>query len=218
MQTRYIKLILGISLCSFPALAQEDYVSRESNDLQGTTMLSEEKVGIQPALGTLVYTDELGEVTSRMAAGLLVQWNLMNSFEPYANNWFMGPAIGAIYSHTGGGGANFFGVDPAAGVTDSGQVLLLPANLKFGYAFNGTTRLSLHAGANVLHRTRMQGVQVGEGVSTGSDGDWRVYPNVGADLEASLGGNTSLLVRPDATITQGNDAYTALVGISVAIR
>ncbi len=186
-------------------------VQAEQDKLNANGLLREETVSVKPMVGVLAYKDALDNNTSRGAAGLSVDGNITNWFTKDPTNFFVGPQTGAIFSHLGSPTSNFFGTSPDAGQDISGgaNMLIVPANLKAGYNFGNNLRVGAHGGGNVTYRS------TASAINTGSSNQWVVYPNAGGDVDFGLAPNVSLTLRPDWTITPGNDIFSGMLGLGV---
>jgi hypothetical protein len=176
--------------------------------------LSNNKVSMQPQVGVMAFKDALGNNTSRAALGLTVDANLASIISPSAGNLFFGPATGVIYSHLGSATSNFVGTNPDVSLSDQANFLLIPANLKLGVALGDNFRVSARGGGNLTYRSI--GSSTNFGPSSGTDSSvWRIFPNVGADVEIGFGRNVSLMLRPDYTFTPGDNFFTGTVGLGI---
>jgi hypothetical protein len=178
--------------------------------------LTNEKVGIRPQVGTLVFDDVNGDSAARAAYGLTVDVNLASAINENLMHWYLGPSTGAIYSHLGSPGAGFFGTDQGSGLSGGANLLLIPANLKVGYNFNDYFRVAAHGGGNVVYRSIANSMFLSTS-SVGGGSDWTIFPNVGADVEVGLGRNLALTLRPDVTITPENDILAATLALAIPI-
>lgn len=229
MHKNKLTLLLAAGLVSVTAWAQENVGGNPSagETTGGRTEVSaaevtrgylrDEVVGIRPEVGILAFKDSLGNNTSRLAAGLEVEWNaisLMNNKD--LKSWFIGPTTGLVYSHLGAPTSNFFGTNPSV-VTDAGSnFLFIPANLKVGYTFGDNFRVAAHGGGNVTYRSVASSLNLGaSSVEAGSV--WKMFPNVGADVEFGLGKNIALALRPDLTITPGDDFFAGTLALGIPI-
>jgi hypothetical protein len=179
--------------------------------------LSNGVVAFQPQVGAMAIKDSFGNNTSRGALGLTADMNLASAISKDLGHFFIGPATGAIYSHIGSPGSNFVGTSPDnPGVSDGANLLLLPANLKLGYALTDNFRISARGGGNVIYRSVGNSLNLGSSsAALGSDSGWRIFPNVGGDVEIGFGQNVSLMLRPDVTFTPGDNIYTGTIGLGL---
>ena len=178
--------------------------------------LQREVVGIKPQVGIVAFTDSASNADSRVAAGLVVEMNAVTTFfkeNSSLKNWYIGPSSGAIFSHLGDPGSNYFGANASSSVGQSGSnFLIVPMNLKVGYLFpESNLRVSLRAGGNFTYRTIADSMDLGP-ATAGQGAVWRIYPNVGADLEVG-----SFMFRPDLTMTPGNRIFSGTVGLNISL-
>lgn len=87
-------------------------------------------------------------------------------------------------------------------------------DLKVGYHLTDRVRVSVHGGGNVTYRSVASSANFGES-STGSDSNWTLFPNAGADLEIGLTRQISLAARPDITFTTGQEVYMGTLGVTI---
>jgi hypothetical protein len=176
------------------------------------TSIRDETLGVAPQVGMLSYTNPNGAYSARAFAGLTASFNFIPlTASPEARLWYIGLTTGALYSHNGSSSSNFFGANPSVSATDNSNILYIPADLKVGYNFGESFRLSAHGGGNIIYRSSSGSVNLGAG-STGDDSLWKIYPNAGADMEWQVSKRVSLLIRPDVTITPANDTFSATLG------
>ncbi len=219
-----IVLASGLALVSSlaigtPAWSQEDTIAARTERTEEEVTdrgIQKEVVGIKPQAGVMVFNDALDQTDSRAAGAIIVEMNALTSFfkdSRLAKNWYLGPSTGVIYSHLGEPNSNFFGSDPGTRVGQGGSnYLMVPLNLKIGYLFPDTNfRLSLRSGGNFTYRSVADALNFGP-TTAGAGSRWRMYPNVGADFE--LG---QFVIRPDLTITPGNEVFTGTVGFNIAL-
>ena len=176
--------------------------------------LKNEGIAVKPQLGVIAYRDNTLTDTARAAGGIGLDWNVAKAFS-MSPSVYMGPSSGFIYSHLGSATSNFFGsgadfVENQAGA----NLLVIPANLKVGYNINDFYRVSVHGGGNVVYRSIASSMQLGSDFA--QDGSlWKMYPNAGFDLEAGLGPNLSLAIRPDVTFTTTDNFFTGMVALGI---
>jgi hypothetical protein len=180
-------------------------------------MLKNEKFGVRPQLGTILYNDQNTNSAARFAAGLTIDMNALAAAEGQSP-WYLGPESGIIYSHLGAAGSNFFGTNSSNTSSSSAgaNFFYIPANLKVGYNLSDKYRVAAHGGGNITYRS--SGVSMDLGPSTAvANSTWRVYPNIGLDLEASMAKNVALTLRPDYTFTPGSNFFTGTLAIAVGL-
>jgi hypothetical protein len=147
------------------------------------TSIRDETLGVSPQVGVLSYTNPNGAYSARAFAGITGSFNFVPlTASPEARLWYVGVTTGVLFSHNGSSSSNFFGSNPSVSATDNSNILYIPADVNLG------------AG------------------STGDDSLWKIYPNVGGDLEWQVSKRVSILVRPDVTITPASDTLSATVG------
>jgi hypothetical protein len=220
---RKLLMTVAVSAClaGSAALAQDRddtsmRTTRESRDVT-EGYLREEGVSIKPMVGVIAFTDQFRNETSRLVGGLSIDANVARWFSDSYSDLYIGPSLGAIYSHLGEPTSNFVGTDPDAGVGQAGaNLLILPANLKLGYNVGDSFRLSAHGGGNVLYRSVASSMFL-DNDSVGTGTDWSIFPNVGGDVEIGFGKNVALSLRPDWTITPGDEFFTGTVGLGIAL-
>ena len=178
--------------------------------------LKGEVVGIKPQVGVATFNQKsISGGDARAAYGLTLDFNVINMMSNPSDSmqsWYIGPSTGFLYSNIGGPGANFFASSSNAG--PSSNVFQIPADLKVGYNFGQSARLSLHGGGNIIRRSDVSLVAIGTPNPAASGSDTTIFPNVGADVEFGLGKNFGLLIRPDLTLTKGPNVYTGTIGLS----
>lgn len=219
-----IVLASGLALVSSlaigkPAWSQEDTISARTERTEAEVAkrpLEREVVGIKPQAGVMVFNDALDQTDSRAAGAIIVEMNALTSFfkdAPASRNWYLGPSTGVVYSHLGDPSSNFFGADANSRIGQAGSnYLMIPLDLKIGYLFpDSNFRLSLRGGGNITYRSVADAMNLGP-TTAGPGSRWRMYPNVGADFE--LG---QFVIRPDLTITPGNEVFTGTVGFNIAL-
>lgn len=218
---RTITLALTGLLAATAAWAQDDNSANTATTTTTTTevthgYLRDETVGLKPEVGLMAYTDAFGNSTSRLAVGFDLDWNILRAVDPEEGDTFFGIDTGFIYSHMGSPTSNFWG-SSATTIQDAGaNMFLIPADLKLGYAFADKYRLSIHGGGNITYRSVASSLYLGD--SSFQPGSvWRIFPNVGADLEIAMGRNAAILLRPDVTLTPGNTIFTGMLALGVTL-
>lgn len=220
----FMVLALGLAFVSSLAISksawsQEDTIAARTERAEEEVAkgpLEREVVGIKPQLGVMIFNDALDKTDSRVAAALIVEMNAMTTFfkdSQAAKRWYLGPSTGVVYSHLGDPSSNFFGADSSNRIGQAGSnFLMVPVDLKLGYMVpDSNFRLSIRAGGNITYRSVADAMNLGSSTA-GAGSRWRIYPNVGADIE--LG---SLTIRPDLTITPGNEVFTGTVGYNISL-
>ncbi len=180
--------------------------------------LANEVVGIKPQAGLVVFNNTAGDSDSRAAMGLIVEMDAVNTF--YKGNkrlkhWYVGPSTGLLFSHLGNPSSNFFGTDPSGrqSVQGGSNFLIVPMNLKVGYLWpDSNLRFSMRAGGNFTYRSVANAMNFGNKTSNGTDSVWRMYPNIGADIEVGR-----LVIRPDLTLTPEDELFSGTIGYNFAL-
>ncbi|NDF15067.1 hypothetical protein EB061_07055 [bacterium] len=213
MHIRHVLLIGAAvsSLAGFPSHSQQRGQSVvERGRIGEAETLKEQRWGLSAQLGNLTYTDNSGSATSRMTLGVGFDWNASKTLRPDApSNEYVGVSSGFLYSHPGATDANYLGASSTVG--GDSNLFLIPIDLKLGYDFTDSFRLSVRGGGNLIYRSNASVSNMGAGSSGVSD-LWKIYPNVGMDADIQLSSNFALTIRPDITLTPGNDLYVATLG------
>ncbi len=178
---------------------------------RGEGYLADERIGIKPQAGVLFFNKPAEDLvsddsTQRAVYGATLDINVAEAGSPI----FFGPSTGVFYSSIGSPNASFFG---AGGSGADSHAFIVPANLKLGFNLSPGFRVSAHGGVNAIYRSAAGTISAGESIE--SDDKWSLYPNVGADIELGLGSQAALILRPDITLTSGNDILGATIGLSI---
>jgi hypothetical protein len=178
-------------------------------------LLPSENIGIKPQIGLMLFSDQFTDSAARATYGFTADWNAASRINPAWTRHFFGPSLGFFYSHLGSPTSNFFGSNPSTNYgTGGANTLLFPVNLKIGYDVTDKIRVSAHGGGNVIYRSVASSMFLGD--SSAVPGSvWRIFPNFGLDGEFSVDKNLAVIVRPDLTLTPGDEIFTATVGINV---
>lgn len=178
--------------------------------------LRDEIVAIRPQVGDMTYTPFQGNSTeSRAEVGLSVDMNLMSSIDRSLRDYYIGPSTGVYFSHLGDVNANFFGSNPDVVTFDSGNMLIVPLDLKAGYAITDNFRIAAHGGGNVIYNSNPGTVALTDSGYNGNQ--WKIFPNAGVDVEFGLGKHVSLSLRPDWTIAPLNSMFSGTLGLGVSL-
>ncbi|MEO5971413.1 MAG: hypothetical protein ABIQ95_15925 [Bdellovibrionia bacterium] len=222
MQKILTAIMLSTWLVGSSALAAEDpYYSDQPMTTTGRVKdveggLRNEVVGIKPQVGALVFSDQRGNTNSRIVEGFTVDGNMSNMINKDWSNLFIGPSVGVLFSHLGDPTANFLGMHPDPNSTTGGggaNLLIIPANVKVGYNIMDNLRLAAHGGGNVLYRSLISSMNLGD-TTTDTGSGWSLFPNIGADAELGLGKNVALMLRPDWTVTPGATVFSGTVALN----
>ena len=176
---------------------------------QGET-LRDQRWGLTSQLGGLAYTDNTGSAAGRFTLGIGFDWNvqpLLRSEAP--REQYVGISSGFLYSHPGAADSDFLGTGTASG--SNSNLFMIPIDLKLGYAMTDSFRFSVRGGGNLIYRSNAAATDLGPGSNSSSE-LWKIYPNVGVDADFQLTKNLNLTIRPDVTMTPGNDLYVATIG------
>jgi hypothetical protein len=186
-----------------------------TDNVNGGT-LSKSLFEIKPEVGSTTFTNSFGSSDTRGVAGLDVEFNL-TGLVPQGSPLYTGIQSGLIYSHLGQAGSGFFGADSPSNTTAPGaNMFLIPADAKLGWNVLDQLRLSVHGGGNVIYRS--VGSSMNLGSSSGTDSSvWRIFPNAGADLDFQLMRGTTVMLRPDWTVTPGDTIFTATIGLGISL-
>jgi hypothetical protein len=183
---------------------------REPNTLRN------EVFSLRPNAGAIVYHDTTDSTTTRAIYGLTADWNFAGAFtdNPTA---FVGISSGGLFSHLGSATSDFWGTSPSSVVNSPGaNLLIIPANLKIGANMGNAVRVSARGGGNVLYRSEGVAMNVGPSTATTSH-IWRIYPNIGGDLDIGLTRGLTLGFRPDYTFTPGANIFVGTVALGVSL-
>lgn len=209
---------LATSLLATAAWAQDETdlsVAESSEVTRG--YLSKEVIGLKPQIGAAVFTDQLGNTTSRAIEGITVDANIATLINKDWNLLYLGPSTGVLYSHLGNPTSNFLGSNPSSTIgTGGANLLIIPANIKIGSNITDFFRVAVHGGGNVVYRSVASSLFMGASSAT-SNSVWRLFPNAGGDAEFTLGKNVALMLRPDWTLTPGNTLFTGTVALNIPI-
>ena len=216
------KLLPCLILTAFLAVptvwAQDDSSLSTTADSNQITngQLKDETVAIRPQVGDMTYTPTgQGSSQSRAEIGLSFDMNAISLVDKTLGNYYLGPSTGVYFSHLGDVNATFFGSNPDQTTFDSGNVLIIPLDLKAGYAITDNFRLGVHGGGNVIYNSVPGNVSL---TDTGYNGNqWKMFPNAGADVEFGIGRNVSLSLRPDWTIAPLNSMFSGTLGLGVSL-
>lgn len=190
-------------------------ISPNQSQVAAQSLLPSETIGVKPQIGMIVYDDINLNSAARAMYGLTAEMNFASRIDPSWSRYFLGPQIGFFFSHLGAPSSNFFGSNPDDNNgTGGANILFFPLNLKAGYNVSEKIRVSIHGGANLIYRSIASSMFLGDSsFLTGSV--WRLFPNIGIDGEFAVDKNLAVIVRPDLTLTPGNDIFSATIGVNV---
>lgn len=201
--------------------ADEDTIAatteRTEKEVTGN-YLQREIVGVRPQAGFMTFKNSDGNTDSRLAMALIVEMNAVSTFykgNKEFKNWYIGPSSGLVFSHLGNASSNFFGADPsgARSLEGGSNFLMVPINLKVGYLWpDSNVRFSIRGGGNATYRSVARSLNFGPATSAGEGPVWRMYPNIGADIEVGR-----LSIRPDVTITPQDELFSATLGYNITL-
>ena len=178
-------------------------------------LLKDEIVSLKPEFGVATYTAPNNQGQGRATYGILSDLNFSKTLPPEWGPIYLGITSGLMFTHLGSATSNFWGSDPSQVVTDPGaNMLLFPADIEAGWAMNNNARLAIHGGANVLYRSVANSIDMGDSSSVPGS-VWRLFPNLGVDFDYSIGRNVAISIRPDLTLTPGNNVFIAAVGVGI---
>lgn len=208
-----IMAILSILASAGVASAQTQTSTQEGIERENT--LRDEAVGVIPQVGVLGVVTPGGGREARGTVGLGFDFNFAPGGTDYNESpIFFGLSTGGFYSHIGASNSSFFGASSSQSSAGGANMVIIPGNLKLGVNIGDSFRVSAHGGGNVIYRSQAGSVLLGDG-SSGSDSLWKVYPNVGADLELQVGNNVAIIARPDVTITPGSNMWMGTIGATI---
>ncbi len=185
-----------------------------TNTYQPEHSLRDETFGFSPQFGVVTYQDATGEATSRAITGIGIDFNVMPAAADGPKEMFLGLSTGGFYSHLGSSAANFWGANDEGNFGSNANMVIIPANLKWGFNATDNFRASLRGGGNLIYRSASFAANLGEG-SDSSDSSWKMLPNVGVDLEWQVGDNVAIIARPDFTIRPGSNMFVGTLGATI---
>ena len=177
--------------------------------------LRDEVFGVKPQLGLMLFKPvENGvhqDIESRGMAGISLELNITRLATDEWRLWYGGVSTGLLGSHIGQPGSGFLG---GGDQTGSGNLLIVPLDLKIGYNVNDAFRVSMRGGANFIYRSVGNQFALGDQGNTAAS-DWTPYPNFGLDFE--FGKDIAFMFRPDFTITPGDEIFTGTMAVSIPL-
>ncbi len=220
MRFNIVYVMLTVLIAGTAAWAAEDTSQQTQAEAKEITRgyLRDEKVAVKPQLGVVAFNEPSTSNTgSRLAAGVTAEMNAVPFVDKTMAAWYVGPSTGLIFSHLGSDTSNFVGTNQDVGSrgTPSSNLLIIPTNLKVGYAFTDYYRLAAHGGGNIIYRSVGNSMLLDKSEVATSDSQWKYYPNIGADLDVAISPNLALTVRPDWTITPDDNVFMGTVALSV---
>ncbi len=211
----------GVLFGSLNVRAEEDTAmggmrsEKAAADYEKKGPLRDEVFGLKPQVGVMLFKPiENGvrrDMESRGMAGISLELNITRLATDEWRLWYGGVSTGLLGSHIGQPGSGFLG---GGDQTGSGNLLIVPFDLKIGYNVSDAFRVSMRGGANFIYRSVGNQFALGDqGNSKGSD--WTPYPNFGVDFE--YGKEIAFMFRPDFTITPGDEIITGTVAVSIPL-
>lgn len=227
MHRLLISLIIPLATLQNSAWAVDTRVRSTTDEYRTSSTISEsqvtrgylqyEVVGIKPQIGAVMYKDQFGNNTARAAIGLTIDMNLATTINDSWSYLYIGPSTGVLFSHLGEPTSNFFGANADKGVDSGGANMgIIPVNLKVGYNITDNFRVGVHGGGNVIYRSVPSVMYLGQS-SFDPAPSWKIFPNFGLDVDLGLGGRAALFLRPDLTITPGDNIFTGTVAINIPL-
>jgi len=217
--TKRFHFILGTATCLLvgaQALAQSSGTSESvAPSAPIKKALLEEKWGLSAQLGTMAYRSNTEGSRNKATYGALFEYNVNNGDRGNLSSVFVGPVVGVLYSRLGRVGADFSGANGNVGDQDA-YAVIVPANIKLGYDFSNSFRLSAHGGVNAVYRSVANRMNLG--TTEDNTAHWDFMPNLGADGDVALGDNVAVTIRPDYTFTSGDVIFTGTLGLLVAFK
>lgn len=229
----------SLMVLSAPAFAQDDgynpvpseetpATSRAESRHVTTGGLSSETFAFSPQAGVYTYGTPNNGDQVRGVIGLGIDMNAVTAFstpEDRGDAWsniYIGPQTGFFFTHTGSQTSNFLGTSATSSDVYVGASLMyIPLDLKVGYAISDHFRISVHGGGNIIYQSVSGSVNIANATtfvgSSATASSWNIYPNVGGDLEWSVGKDISVLLRPDVTIASGTSPFAATVGVGFGL-
>jgi hypothetical protein len=221
---RRISLITGLAcFLAISSVGRADQSASDSTTGQSTTevqpersgLLGNEKLAVIPQVGFMSYSDFQGNTVGRAAYGATIDVNI--PVPTPSGAWSTAFETGIFASHMGPATSNFFGSNPnttlASNNAAGANMLLFPVDLKVGYVINDMFDIGAHGGLNFTYRSVGNATYFGSSTNTTSS-VWRPYPNVGGDVQIQFLKNMAFILRPDVTITPGNDLFTGTIGLN----
>jgi hypothetical protein len=210
--------VLAISATAAWAQTADEQMgtSTANNPVSSQVDMNKSLAGFKPEIGIVGFHDSDGLNTTRGSIGLHYDRNVADLITGGATRFYLGPSIGALYSHVGAAGASWFGSSPSVNNgTAGGNLVQFPLEAKLGYDILDNLRLSIHGGGNVMYRSIAGEMLIDS--NTGSNARWTIYPAVGGDVEFGITKNVALDIRPDVTLTPINTVLNATVGVGISL-
>ena len=210
--------ILAISSSAALAAQSDEQIgtSTANNPVSSQGDMTKALAGLKPEIGIVGFHDSDGLNTTRGSIGLHYDVNMAGLIAGGYSRFYLGPSIGALYSHIGAAGASWFGSSPSVNNgTAGGNLVQFPLEAKLGYDVFDNMRLSVHGGGNLMYRSVAGAMSIDS--NTGSNSRWTIYPAVGGDIEFGISKNVALDIRPDVTLTPLNTVLNATIGVGIAL-
>jgi hypothetical protein len=118
----------------------------------------------------------------------------------------------------GAPGADFFGTNSVFTFSTNANLLIIPVNLKVGYAPGPWFRISAHGGGNLLYQSVGNSLSRGPyEPNAGPASAWSFFGNTGMDIELGASRRISILLRPDITFATGNTIFAGTLGLGIGL-
>lgn len=213
------------ALSAMMVFGTQAFAATETTEMSSTSeassarpYISDEMVGIKPAVGFVGFVDQAGSNATRMSYGIMGEFNLASPLSMDFTRFFVGPETGFVFSHLGNPGSDGVGSNSDRNSGSAGaNMFMIPLNAKIGYAPLRWVRIGAHGGGNVIYRSIANSMRLGDSATDGSDSRWKMYPNVGADLDVSLARNVAISFRPDWTLTNETSMFSGLFTLGVTL-
>lgn len=209
-------VLVSASLFAFSGLAlaaDETAAPTSTQESHALTRLylGNEMVGIKPAVGFNVYNDAAGSRSLRASYGIAAEMNAAALIGADYTRWFVGPQTGFTFSHLGQASSNWVGTN-GNGADAGANLVLIPVNLKAAVAPTSWMRAGVHGGGNVLYRSIASSIRIDN-----TDLNWRMIPNIGADIDFAFGKSVALSIRPDWTLSSTDSLFSATAALGITL-
>lgn len=206
-------IAVSLALSAANVFAAPDQQQSMQTADQVRTYMTDEMVGIKPQIGVVNFTNAVGEVSNRLTYGFGIDFNAASLLSMDYSRWYLGPQTGFSYSHLGNPSSDFVGSNATTSIGQgNANFIVMPLNLKAGYAPLEWLRVSAHGGGNVIYRSVVNSIALGS-----NPNNWAILPNVGADVEFAVTQKIGVTLRPDWTVSGNSTVFNGslLVGMSL---